>query len=189
MLREVKQMEPAMAKLKTVPNDLSRSLVALDMNATLIAVVEMSQTSWLVGGVVPGVERQPLKKLAVDAPALLQFLRRWCAEGKKAGRTIARIAVTFEAGHDGFWLARWLTSNGIETHVLNAASVAVTREHRWAKTDRLDTEMLKRAFVGWLRGERNHCKMVAVPPLAIEDAKTPSRERERLVAERSKIIN
>ena len=188
LLREVEQMEPAMANPKTVPNDLSRSLAALDMDTTLIAVIEMSQTSWLVGSIVPGVERQPLKKLAIDAHALLQLLHRWRAEAKKAGRTVTRIAVAFEAGHDGFWLARWLGNNGIEVHVIHAASVAVSREHRRAKTDRLDTEMLKRAFVGWLRGERNHCKMVAVPTLAEEDAKRPSRERERLVMERSKII-
>ena len=90
--------------------------------------------------------------------------------------------------HDGFWLARWQTSNGIEVHVIHAASVAVSCEHKRAKTDRLDTEMLKRCFFGWLRGERNNCKMVAVPTLAEEDAKRPSRERERLVVERGQIV-
>ena len=101
----------------------------------------------------------------------------------KAGRKIARIAVAFEAGRDGFWLARWLRARGIEAHVIHASSVAVSREHRRAKTDRLDTEMLKRAFLGWLRGERDHCKMVAIPTIAEEDAKRPNRERESLVGE------
>jgi transposase len=77
----------------------------------------------------------------------------------------------------------------VEAHVIHPASVAVSREHRRAKTDRLDTEMLKRAFLGWLRGERDHCKMVAIPTLAEEDAKRPGRERESLVGERSRIIN
>lgn len=72
---------------------------------------------------------------------------------------------------------------------MHASSVAVSREHRRAKTDRLDTELLKRAFLGWLRGERNHCKMVAIPTLGEEDAKRPGRERENLVAEQSRIIN
>jgi transposase len=58
-------------------NDLSRSLVTLEQDATLIAVIEMSQSSWLVAGIVPGVERQPLKKLAVDESALLKLLNRW----------------------------------------------------------------------------------------------------------------
>ncbi len=96
--------------------------------------------------------------------------------------------MAFEAGHDGFWLARWLAALGIEVHVIHSSSVAVTREHRRAKTDRLDTELLKRGFLGWLRGEHGHCKMVAVPTLAEEDAKRPSRERETLVGEASRII-
>lgn len=174
-------------KTKTV-NDFSRCLDPLDMDATLIAVIEMSQSSWLVAGIVPGVERQPLKKLAIDEHALLNLLKRWRAEGEKKGHRITRIAVAFEAGHDGFWLARWLAAQGVEAHVIHASSVAVTREHRRAKTDRLDTELLKRGFLGWLRGERGHCKMVAVPTLAEEDAKRPSRERETLVGEASRII-
>jgi len=174
-------------KTKTV-NDFSRCLDPLDMDATVIAVIEMSQSSWLVAGIVPGVERQPLKKLAIDEHALLSLLKRWRAEAEKQGHRIRRIAVAFEAGHDGFWLARWLAAQGVEAHVIHASSVAVTREHRRAKTDRLDTELLKRAFLGWLRGERGHCKMVAVPTLAQEDAKRPSRERETLVGEASRII-
>ena len=65
----------------------------------------------------------------------------------------------------------------------------MSREHRRAKTDRLDTELLKRAFLGWLRGERGHCKMVAIPTLDVEDAKRPNRERENLVSEQSRIVN
>jgi transposase len=170
-------------------NDLSRSLVTLEQDATLIAVIEMSLTSWLVAGIVPGVERQPLKKLGVDESALLKLLRRWREEAEKAGHRIKRIAVAFEAGRDGFWLARWLRARGIEARVIHASSVAVSREHRRAKTDRLDTELLKRAFLGWLRGERDHCRMVAIPTIKDEDAKRPNRERESLVGEQSRIVN
>jgi transposase len=170
-------------------NDLSRSLTPLDPDGTLIAVIEMSQSSWLVAGIVPGVERQPLKKLAVDESALLNLLNRWRVEAEKAGRKIERIAVAFEAGRDGFWLARWLRARGIEAYVIHASSVAVSREHRRAKTDRLDTELLKRAFIGWLRGERDHCKMVAIPTTKDEDAKRPNRERESLIGEQTRIVN
>jgi transposase len=149
----------------------------------------MSQSSWLVAGIVPGVERQPLKKLAADEIALLKLLHRWREEAEKAGRRIERTAVAFEAGRDGFWLARWLRTRSIEAHVIHASSVAVSREHRRAKTDRLDTELLKRAFLGWLRGERDHCKMVAIPTSKDEDAKRPSRERESLVGEQTRIVN
>jgi transposase len=170
-------------------NDLSRSLTPLDVNRTLICVIELSKENWLVAGMIPGVERQPLKKLAGDENELLKLLERWRAEAEKAGHKITRIAVAFEAGRDGFWLARWLRARGIEAHVIHAASVAMPREHRRAKTDRLDTEHLKRAFLGWLRGEREHCKMAAIPTLEDEDAKRPHRERETLVGQQTSIIN
>lgn len=170
-------------------NDLSRSLAALDQDSTLIAVIEMSQSSWLVGGIVPGIRRQPLKKLTVEEGELLRLLQRWRDEATKAGRMINRIAVAYEAGRDGFWLARWLRGQGIEAYVIHPTSVAVSREHRRAKTDRLDTELLKRAFLGWLRGERGHCSMAAIPTREEEDAKRPNREREGLVGERTRIVN
>jgi len=173
----------------SLPNDLSRSLVPFEQESTLVAVVELSQASWLIAGVVPGVERQPLKKMAPDEDALLRLLHRWRDEAIRNGHPITRITVALEAGRDGFWLARWLTKHGIEAHVIHSSSVAVSREHRRAKTDRLDTAMLNRVFLGWLRGERGHCTMVAVPSLEEEDAKRPSRERENLVGERTRIIN
>ena len=171
------------------PNDLSRSLTAFEQNSTLIAVIEMSLSSWLVAGIVPGIERQPLKKLDTDEDALLKLLHRWRDEAVKAGCKITRIAVAFEAGRDGFWLARWLRTHDIEAYVIHPNSVAVSREHRRAKTDRLDTELLKRAFLGWLRGEPDHCSMAAIPTLEEEDARRPNRERENLVGQRTRIVN
>lgn len=170
-------------------NDLSRSLTPLNPDSTLIAVIEMSQSSWLVAGIVPGIERHPLKKLEPDEGELLRLLVRWRAEATKMGCTITRIAVAYEAGRDGFWLARWLRARDIETYVVHPTSVAVSREHRRAKTDRLDTGLLKRVFIGWLRGEPDHCHMAAIPTLAEEDAKRPNREREGIVRERTRIVN
>jgi transposase len=171
------------------PNDLSRSPIALNQDGTLIAVVEMSRSSWLVAGIVPGIARHPLKKLAPDEAALLGLLERWRGEATQAGRQITRIVVAFEAGRDGFWLARWLRARGIEAYVIHPTSVAVSREHRRAKTDRLDTALLKRVFLGWLRGEPGHCTMAAIPTLEEEDARRPNRERESLVGERTRIVN
>src|SRR3954470_11391881 len=93
------------------PADLNRCLAPLDQDHTIIAVIEMSQSSWLVAGVVPGIARHPLKKLAPDQDALLTLLPRWREEAGQAGRAITRIAVAFEAGRDGFWLARWLRAH------------------------------------------------------------------------------
>jgi len=170
-------------------NDLSRSLTSLEQDKTIIAVIEMSQSSWLVAGIVPGIERHPLKKLEPSEEELVRLLMRWRTEATKNGHTITRIAVAFEAGRDGFWLARWLRARDIETYVIHPTSVAVSREHRRAKTDRLDTGSLKRVFIGWLRGEPDHCHMAAIPTLAEEDAKRPNREREGLVRERTRIVN
>jgi transposase len=170
-------------------DDLSRSLVPFEQNDTLVAVLEMSQSSWMAAGVVPGVERRPLKKLDPDPAALLQLLERWRDQAAKASRAIPRMVLAFEAGRDGFWLARWLRARGIEAHVVHSTSVAVSREHRRPKTDRLDTEMFIRVFLGWLRGEPRHCKMVVIATIEEEDACRPSRERENLVGERTRIIN
>jgi transposase len=76
-----------------------------------------------------------------------------------------------------------------KAHVIHPSSVPVSREHRWAKTDRLDTELLKRAFLGWLRGEPKRCSVAAIPTLEDEDARRPSRERESLVNECTRIVN
>lgn len=75
------------------PNDLSKSLVTLDQASTLIAVIEMSESSWLVGAMVPGLGREPRKKLAADEAALLGLLGRWREEAQKAGARITRMVV------------------------------------------------------------------------------------------------
>lgn len=170
-------------------DDLSKSLTPFVQDNTLIAVIELSLSSWLVAGVVPGVPRQPLKKLEPDETELLRLIQRWRDEAVTRGFAIERVVVAYEAGRDGFWLARWLRTHEIEAHVIHSTSVAVSREHRRAKTDRLDTAMLLRVFMGWLRGERGHCGMVAVPTIEQEDAKRPSRERENLVGEKTRIVN
>ena len=171
------------------PFDASRSLTSLEQDSTIIAVIEMSQAKWLVAAVVPGVERQPLKRLDADEAALLKLLHRWRNEAGQAGREIKRMVVAYEAGRDGFWLARWLRVRGVEAYVIHPASIAVSREHRRAKTDRLDTELLLRAFLGWLRGEKRHCSMVAIPTVEEEDARRPNRERGNLVTEQTRIVN
>jgi transposase len=173
----------------TRKDDLSRSLAAFDQHTTLVAVVEMSWTGWLVAGLIPGVEREPLKKLDPDPEALLRLLARWKEEAITADRPITRVVVAYEAGRDGFWLARWLRARDIEAHVIHSTSVAVSREKKRAKTDRLDAAMLRRVFLGWLRGESGHCSMVAVPTIEMEDARCPGRERASLVGERTRIIN
>jgi transposase len=170
-------------------NDLSKSLVAFEQDSTLVAVIELSAKNWLTAGLVPGLARDPLKKQAADPVLLLRLLHRWRDEAVKAGKTIERIAVAFEAGRDGFWLARWLRAEGIEAHVIHSTSIPVSREHRRAKSDRIDTQLLMRSFLGWLRGERKHCSMAAIPSIAEEDARRANREHQTLVGERTSLVS
>src|SRR4051794_19257890 len=96
-------------------DDLSRSLTPLQQDSTIVAVIEMSQASWLVAGIVPGIERHPLKKLEPSEVELLRLLMRWRAEATEKGRTITRIAVAFEAGRDGVLVGRRAPGPGIRS--------------------------------------------------------------------------
>ncbi len=124
-----------------------------------------------------------------DEIGLFSLIERWRAEATNSGRAIKRVVLAYEAGRDGFWLARCARARGIEAHVIHASSIAVSRDRRRAKTDRLDTALLMRVLLGWLRGEPGHCSMVVIPGLDEEDAKRPTRERENLVGERTRVIN
>src|ERR1700691_5713592 len=178
-------MERSMSK----PFDLSKSLAALDQDSTLVVVIELSQLAWLVAARAPGVARDPLKKLKPDPGQLFKLIDRWREESRRAGRLVRRVCIAFEAGRDGFWLARLLRQHDIEAYVIHPTSIPVKRDHRRAKTDRLDTALLMRAFLGWLRGEADHCSMGAIRTLEEEDGKRPTREHQSRVKTRSRIVN
>jgi hypothetical protein len=125
------------------PNDLSRSLVALDQDSTIIAVVEVSQSSWLVAGMLPGIERQPRKKLEPSAERLLGLLHRWRDEAVKAGRKITRIALAFEAGRKvpersnraiSKLLAQVMTTTNSGAPVMSQVRTRLAAGGRWIRT-------------------------------------------------------
>ena len=171
------------------PNDLSRSLISFEHTTTLVAVIELSQSSWLIAGTIPGIERQPLKKIVPDETELLRVLHRWRDEAVRKGRTITRIAVAFEAGRDGFWLHRLLVEHRVINHVVEPTSILVNRRARRAKTDRLDAQGLLRILAAHAKGDHDVCSVVRVPTIEEEDAKRQHREREHLVQERVRIEN
>ena len=100
-----------------------------------------------------------------------------------------KIVSIYEAGLDGFWIHRMLEANDVESHVVDAASIAVDRRSRRAKTDRIDVEKLLRTLMGWARGERQICSMVRPPSPTEEDARRLTRERGTLVTERVRHVN
>jgi len=170
--------------------DAHRPATAFDHDSTLVVAMELSGKSWQLGAVVPGVSRRPKRGLKVgDMDELLRVLERWKAEAAKAGRTVARVVVAYEAGRDGFWIARHLIERGIEVQVMQPASIPVERKGRRAKTDRIDLDMLLRTLLAWLRGEPRVCAMVRVPSEEEEDARRPGRERHKLTRERVSIEN
>jgi hypothetical protein len=135
--------------------DAIRPPTALEQDNTIIAVVEMSEWKWLVAALVPGIERQLVKKVDANDETLLKLLHRWRQEAGQAGRNIKRIVVAFESS--GHWSADWLRERDIEAYVIHPTGIA---EHRRANTDRLDTELLMRVLLGWLRGSRAHMAAV-----------------------------
>jgi transposase len=120
---------------------------------------------------------------------LLRALERWRSEAAAAGHAVSRVVLTYEAGRDGFWIARYLMARGLEVYVLHPASIPVPRGRRRAKTDRIDLDMLLRSFLAWLRGEPRVCTMARIPSEAEEEMRRPGRERERLVGERLELEN
>ncbi|HET6520718.1 MAG TPA: IS110 family transposase, partial [Geminicoccaceae bacterium] len=154
-----------------------------------VTAVELSARSWLVGAQVAGVARQCRQKLAPSAAALLEHLDHLRQRAGRAGRRVSRMVVAYEAGRDGFWLARWLLERGVEVYVIQPSSVPVDRRARRAKTDALDVEMLLRTTLAWLRGEPRACSMVPIPSEAEEDGRRPLRERQDLIRERLAITN
>lgn len=158
-----------------------------DHTCTLVVAVEISDKSWVIGAHVPGSTR-PCSRLVVepDVAQLKEALKRLAG---RAPLPPKRTVVVYEAGHTGFWLARLLRQQGIETHVLHPASVPVDRRARRAKTDRLDVELLLRSVLAWLRAEPGVCSMAPIPNEADEDWRRAVRERQELLTERTRLTN
>ena len=153
--------------------------------------LELSRSKWLITSLVPG-GGQKMSKHWVDAGDLAGLLARFWAIRDKAS---ARMGISYpiiviqEAGLDGFWIHRSLVKEGIESHVVDAASIAVSRRRRRAKTDKIDGEGLLRALLAFKRGEPRVCSMVRVPTPQDEDRRRICRERKTLTAERIRHVN
>lgn len=144
--------------------DAHNTMAAFNHDSTLVVALELSGKSWQVGAVVPGVARRRLEPR--DMAGLLKAIEQWKAEAAGAGRVVRRVALTYEAGRDGFWIARYLLAQGIEVQVVHPASIPVERPDRRVKTDRIDLDMLLRTFwrgCGASRGCARWCACPARP--------------------------
>ena len=158
--------------------------------ATVYASLELSHSIWLVTALLPGgAKMSRYSSPAGDGPALLSLLDRLRTKAAHQASASANVVVIQEAGLDGFWVHRLLEANGIESHVVDPASIAVPRRQRRAKTDAIDGETLLRALLAWTRGEPRVCSMVVPPSPEQEDRRRTARERGILLKERIRHVN
>ena len=167
-----------------------QAAIRTNLGAIFISL-ELSRSTWLITSLSPdGGEK--MSKHSVRGSDVAGLLQRFSQLREKAAKRTGRhvpIVVIQEAGLDGFWIHRMLEKEGIESHVVDAASIATSRRHRRAKTDRIDGEALVRALLAYKRGEPRVCAMVRVPTPEEEDRRRISRERKTLTAERVAHVN
>src|ERR1022692_4538581 len=161
-----------------------------DLGAIFVSL-ELSRSTWLITSLSPG-SGEKMSKHSVHGGDIAGLMERFAQLREKArGRTGKSfpILVIQEAGLDGFWIHRVLQSRGVDSHIVDPASVATSRRRRRAKTDRIDGEALVRALLAYKRGEPRVCAMVKAPTPEEEDRRRLCRERKGLIAERVRHVN
>jgi transposase len=159
-------------------------------DTSLFVALELSKSVWLIAVSAPGSDKMSKYRVpAGDGATLLNLLARLRMQAERYTGGPVKIVSVYEAGLDGFWIHRLLETNNVESHVVDAASIAVDRRSRRTKTDRIDVEKLLPTLMGWARGERRICSMVRPPSPTEEDERRLTRERGTLVTERVRHVN
>jgi len=164
--------------------------IRIDLGAIFVSM-ELSKSTWLITSLSPGAGER-MSKHVVRAGDVAGLMDRFSLLREKArartGQDFGFIAIQ-EAGLDGFWIHRVLESEGIESYVVDPASIATSRRRRRAKTDKIDGEALVRALLAYKRGEPRVCAMVRTPSAEEEDRRRICRERKVLMIEQTRHIN
>lgn len=164
--------------------------IRIDLGAIFVSM-ELSKSTWLITSLSPGAGERMSKHAvrAGDIPGLMdRFGQLRTKAAKRTGQDFGVIVIQ-EAGLDGFWIHRMLEREGIESHVVDPASIATSRRRRRAKTDKIDGEALVRALLAYKRGEPRVCAMVRPPSVEEEDRRRICRERKVLINERTCHVN
>ena len=158
---------------------------------TLYVAIEISRKSWVVGVKSPAGEKIGLHSLGpADKEGLREVIEHQRAKAERALDREVRVLCCYEAGYEGFWLARWLEQEmSVETVVLDPASLLVNRKAKQRKTDRIDAKKMVRALLAHDRGDAAVLSRVRVPSVEEEDRKRLLRERRRLVKEQTSLTN
>ena len=158
--------------------------------AILFVSLELSRSTWVATALAPGSRKMSKHTLVGgDGRKLLDLLARLKTRAEQRIATPIKVVTIHEVGLDGFWIHRLLEANGVESHVVDPASIAVPRRHRRAKTDAIDGETLLRTLMAWQRGEPRVCAMTVPPSPSEEDRRRVSRERATLLRERIQHTN
>ena len=164
--------------------------IRTDLGAIFVSL-ELSRSTWLITSLSPyGGEK--MSKHAVRGGNVAGLLERFAQLREKTRARTGKVfpfVVIQEAGLDGFWIDRALQNEGIESHVVDPASIATSRRRRRAKTDRIDGEALLRTLLAYKRGEPRVCAMVKAPTPEEEDRRRLCRERKVLTNERVLHVN
>ena len=164
--------------------------VRTDLGAIFVSL-ELSRSTWLITSLSPG-GGEKMSKHQVRGGDIAALLARFAELKAKALARTGKpfpLVVIQEAGLDGFWIHRALVGEGIESHVVDPASIATSRRRRRAKTDRIDGEALVRTLLAHKRGEPRVCAMVRVPTPEEEDRRRLCRELKSLIGERVRHVN
>ena len=175
---------------KPSPAIIPPATIRTDLGAIFISL-ELSRSRWIVTSLSPG-GAEKMSKYSVpggDLAGLMERFRLLVAKAKARSGQDFPIVTIQEAGLDGFWIHRALQKEGIESHVVDPASIATSRRRRRAKTDRIDGEALVRTLLAFKRGEPRVCAMVRAPSPMEEDARRIMRERKTLTGERVAHVN
>ena len=172
------------------PQVAEQTAIQTQLGAIFVSL-ELSRSTWLVTSLSPG-GGEKMSKHSLRAGDMAGLEERFSLLQEKARARIGRdfpIIVIQEAGLDGFWIHRALIAEGIESWVVDPASIATSRRRRRAKTDKIDGEALVRSLLAFKRGEPRVCAMLRAPTPEEEDRRRLSRERKTLVGERTEHIS
>jgi transposase len=165
-------------------------VIAGELNAIFVSI-ELSRSTWLITSLSPG-GGEKMSRHSVEAGDISSLLERFAVLRTRAKQRTGNdypVVSIYEAGLDGFWIHRVLVSEGVDSHIVDAASIAASRRKRRVKTDRVDGETLVRTLLAYKRGEPRVCAMLRVPTPEEEDRRRIGRERKILMSERIKHSN
>lgn len=176
--------------MPTTENTTTATIAPRECTAIFVSL-ELSRSTWLITGLAAplGSKMSRHQVRGGDVPELLKRFAELQRTVQRRTGQIVPVIMMQEAGLDGFWIHRALAASGIESHVVDPASIAVSRRHRRAKTDRIDGEALVRTLMAWRPGEPRVCAMVCVPTPEEEDRRRICRELKSLTGERIRHVN